>query len=79
MDRIEDRDINRLWGEHYPKSKTNILSKSLCVTIVLIIENKARLITDDNDLVMDKLHFLLKHYGIAKEQFDEIEKEIGNF
>ena len=50
MDRIEDRDINRLWGEHYPKSKTNILSKSLCVTIVLIIENKARLITDDNDL-----------------------------
>ena len=78
MDRIEDRDIDRLWGEHYPKSKTNILSKSVCVTIALIIENKARLIINDNDLV-DKLHFLLKHYGIPKEQFYKIEKEIGNY
>ena len=77
MDRIEDRDINRLWGEHYPKSKTSIVSKTLCLTIALIIENKARLITGDKDL-MDKLHFLLKHYAIPKEQFYEIEKEIGD-
>ena len=74
MDRIEDRDINRLWGEHYPKSKTNILSKSICVTIALIIQNKARLIMDERDLV-DKLHYLLKQYGIPKDQFHEVEKQ----
>ena len=83
MDRIEDRDINRLWGEHYPKSKTSIVSKTLCLTIASIIQNKARLFMDDKDLVdkvhfLLKLHFLLKHYGIPKEQFYEIEKEIGD-
>ena len=76
-DKNRDRDIIRLWAEHYPKSKTSGVSMTLCKAIALSLEDKAPLVMSYDDII-DKLHYLLSHYGISREQFYEIEKEIGD-
>ena len=76
MNPIKDRDISRLWAEHYPKSKTSVVSKAFCMIIAGILDDKAQAVTTDDDLI-DKLLRLLGHFGIPKDQFYEIEKEIS--
>ena len=77
VDRINDREITRLWAEHYPKSKTSGASKALCMTIALMLEDKAQAITTNTELI-DKLHNLLDRFRIPKDQFYEVEKEMGD-
>ena len=76
VDQIKDREIGRLWAEHYPKSKTSGASKMLCMTIALMLEDKAQALETDGDLI-DKVHYLLGRFCISKDQFYEVEKEIG--
>ena len=77
MDRIHNRDIGRLWAEHFPKSKESGASKTICMALALILEDKAQAAAGNDDL-MDKLYFLLKHFDIPKDQFYEVEKEVGD-
>ncbi len=71
---IKDCDISRLWAEHYPKSKTSVVSKGYCILIAGILDDKAQAITTDDDLI-DKLLRLLDQFGIPEDQFYEMEKE----
>ena len=47
------------------------------MALALILENKAQAAAGNDDL-MDKLYFLLKHFDIPKDQFYEVEKEMGD-
>ena len=71
---LKDCDISQLWAEHYPKSKTSVVSKAYCMLIAGIFDDKAQAITTDNYLI-DKLLRLLDHFSIPEDQFYEIEKE----
>jgi hypothetical protein len=42
MERIEDDDIGPLWSEHFPKYKSEVLSKALVIVLCKILQNKAR-------------------------------------
>jgi hypothetical protein len=68
VDQIKDREIGRLWAEHYPKSKTSGASKTLCMTIALMLEDKAEALEAEGDRI-DKLHYLLNRFRIPKAQF----------
>ena len=57
--------------------KTCGASKTLCMTIALMLEDKAETLRVNEDLI-DKLHTLLKRFRIPKDQFYEVEKEIGD-
>jgi hypothetical protein len=76
--RIEDRDIGPLWAEHYPKGKDNTRSRTLCRVLCLMIENKAARDLGDDDLMV-AIHRLLAGFGIAEDQFYEVEKEMGDW
>ena len=76
-DRIEDRDIGPLWAEHYPKGKDHARSRTLCRILCLMIENKAARNLGDGDLMV-AIHRMLAGFGIAEDQFYEVEKEIGD-
>ena len=77
MDQIKTRDIGGLWAEHYPCWQKNGASKTLCLAIALMMEDKAQAVNRDEDLI-ETLHKLLNHFHIAKDQFYEIENEIGD-
>jgi len=66
-----------MWAEHYPKSKTSGVSMILCMAIALMLEDRAQAVTTDADII-DKLHNLLDRFRIPKNQFYQIEKEIGD-
>jgi hypothetical protein len=72
---IEDSDIGPLWAEQYPKWKTSAASKTLCMALALTLEDKARSLVTDDDLI-EKLHSVLNYFGIPKDQFYEVEKEL---
>jgi hypothetical protein len=76
-DRIEDRDIGPLWAEHYPKGKDHARSRTLCRILCLMIENKAARNLGDGDLMV-AIHRLLAGFGIAEDQFYEVEKEMDD-
>jgi len=46
------------------------------MTLALMMEDKAQALDTDQDLI-DKLHYLLGRFRIPKDQFYEVEKEIG--
>jgi hypothetical protein len=75
--RGRDPLLARLWAEHFPKSKESGVSKTLCMAIALILEDKAQAFATDEDLI-DTLHHLLERFGIPKDQFYELEKEFGD-
>jgi hypothetical protein len=59
-------------GRNYPIWKTSGASKALCMTVALIIEDKAQAIATNTELI-DKLHNLLDRFRIPKDQFYEVE------
>lgn len=78
--RIQDREVGRLWARHYPRWQQLGASRALCMAIALILqdkEDKAQSIATEDDLI-DKLHDLLNLFGLPKDQFYEIEKEVGD-
>jgi hypothetical protein len=42
MDRLDDEDIGIIWGRHYPKRTEHASSMSLCLTLAMIIKQRAK-------------------------------------
>jgi hypothetical protein len=74
MERIEDHEIGSLWSEHFPKYKSDMLSKALVIVLCKALQNKARhgIVYGDWS---DKIHHVLVEFAIPKHQFTEVEKE----
>ncbi len=74
MDRLENEDIGMIWARHYPKRTESASSMSLCVTLAMIIKQRAKSVLQDNAWP-DKLRHVLLAARIPKEQFDTLENE----
>ena len=74
MEKIEDSDIGTLWAEHYPKRKQSVASETLCLTLMHIVNDRARSIMPYADW-SDKLHHALQRFQVPKDQFIEFENE----
>jgi hypothetical protein len=74
MEKIEDHEIGSLWSEHFPKYKSDVLSKALVIVLCRVLHNKARhgIVYGDWS---DKIHHVLVEFAIPKHQFTEVEKE----
>jgi len=48
------------------------------MAIALILEEKAKAFVTGDDDPIEKLYLILKFFSIPKDQFYEIEKEIGD-
>jgi hypothetical protein len=74
MEKIEEHDIGPLWSEHFPKYKSNALSKALVIVLCEVLQSKARhgIVYGDWS---DKIHHVLVEFAIPKHQFTEVEKE----
>jgi len=78
VDWIEDKDIGTLWAEHYPKRMDDVKSKTVCLAVCLIVEQKAaRNASADAEDLFDYIHRSLVALGIPKDQFYNVEKESG--
>ncbi len=42
MDRLDDEDIGIIWEHHYPKRTERASSMSLCVTLTMVIKQRAK-------------------------------------
>jgi len=74
MDRLDDEDIGIIWGRHYPKRAEHASSTSLCVTLAMIIKQRAKSLDQYNDWPA-KLEHALADAHVPKEQFDKVESE----
>jgi hypothetical protein len=74
MDRLDDEDIGIIWARHYPKRAERTSSMSLCVTLAMIIKQRAKSIDQYNDW-RAKLQHALTAAHVPKEEFDALESE----
>ena len=74
MDRLDNEEIGIIWARHYPKRAESGSSKSLCLSLAMVIRLRARLMTQASDW-SDKLEHVLGDARIPKEQFATIENE----
>ena len=74
MDRLDNEDIGIIWARHYPKRSENGSSRSLCLSLAMVIRLRARSMTHHSDW-SDKLEHVLADARIPKEQFATIEEE----
>ena len=74
MDRLDDEDIGIIWARHYPKRAERTSSMSLCVTLAMIIKQRAKSIDQYNDWPA-KLRHVLASAHVPKEEFDALESE----
>jgi hypothetical protein len=72
MDRLDDEDIGVIWARHYPKRAERASSMSLCVTLTMIIKQRAKS-ADQYDPSKLELALALAH--VPKEQFETVENE----
>ena len=42
MDRLDNEDIGGIWKRHYPKRGDSETSRSLCVSLAMILKQRAR-------------------------------------
>jgi len=75
MDRLDNGDIGLIWARHYPKRSETQSSKSLCVTLAMIIKQRAESIILPYDDGTDKLRRALLAARVPREQFDAVEAE----
>jgi hypothetical protein len=72
MDRLDEEDIGIIWARHYPKRTERESSMSLCVTLTMIIKQRAKS-ADNYDPA--KLDQVLASAHIPREQFETVESE----
>jgi|SRR5678815_2772547 len=72
MDRLDNEDIGIIWERHYPKRVEHASSMSLCVTLTMIIKQRAKS-ADQYDAA--KLGQVLASAHVPKEQFETVENE----
>ena len=73
MDRLDDEDIGLIWARHYPKRDESESSKSLCITLAMIVKQRAA--SNSNGDWADKLERALAAAGVPRDQFDSVEAE----
>jgi hypothetical protein len=74
MDRLDNQDIGIIWERHYSKRGQSASSMSLCVTLAMIIKQRAKSVDQYTDW-SDKLHHVLAAARVPKEEFDTLEAE----
>ena len=75
MDRLENEDIGLIWARHFPKRVDSETSKSLCLTLAMILRGRA--ISPGTYGNWDKsLQQILSQAGIPREQFDAVETDV---
>jgi hypothetical protein len=74
MDRLDDEDIGLIWARHYPMRALQPSSMSLCVTLAMIIKQRAKSLRQYSDWSA-KLQHALASAHVPKEQFDTVETE----
>jgi len=74
MDRLDDEDIGIIWARHYPERREHPSSMSLCVTLAMIVKQRAKSIQQYHDWQTKLDHALAAAY-IPKDQFDTVETE----
>jgi len=74
MDRLDDEDSGVIWARHYPKRAERASSMSLCVTLTMIIKQRAKS-ADQYDPAKLEPALALAH--IPKEQFETVENELA--
>lgn len=72
---MDDEVIRRFWAEYYPKSADNREALQLCGVICRLIREKTRFVISLTR--GGKLQCVLDSYGIAKADFDEVEKRFS--
>jgi hypothetical protein len=72
MDRLDDEDIGIIWARHYPRRAEHDSSMSLCVTLSMIIKQRAKS-ADQYDPA--KLDQALASAHVPKQQFETVENE----
>jgi hypothetical protein len=72
MDRLDEEDIGIIWARHYLKRTERESSMSLCVTLTMIIKQRAKS-ADNYDPA--KLDQVLASAHIPREQFETVESE----
>ena len=74
MDRLDDEDIGFIWARHYPKRAGQASSMSLCVTLAMIIKQRAKSLAQYNDWPA-KLEHALASAHVPKDEFETVENE----
>ena len=74
MDRLDNEEIGMIWAGHFPKRAESGSSRSLCLSLAIVLRLRARSMTHDSDW-SNKLEQILADARIPKEQFDTIENE----
>ena len=74
MERLDDEDIGIIWARHYPKRAERASSMSLCVTLAMIVKQRAKSVDQYNDWPA-KLEHALASANIPKGQFETVETE----
>ena len=69
---MDDKEIGRVWAEYYPKSGDNRDALQICRMICRLIREKTRLVISLSRA--GSLQLVLDTCGIAKADFDEVEK-----
>ena len=72
MDRLDDEDIGIIWVRHYPKRTERESSMSLCITLTMIIKQRAKSVDQYNP---GKLDQVLASAHVPREQFETVENE----
>jgi hypothetical protein len=71
-DHIEDSDIGPLWAKHFSMIGDDVASKVIVLSLVYMIEDKARLRSTDDDWSGHVSQELRRH-RIPSDQFWEIQ------
>jgi len=67
MDRLDNEDIGIIWERHYSNRAQSASSMSLCVTLAMIIKQRAKSVDQHTDW-SDKLHHALAAARVPKEE-----------
>ena len=74
MDRLDNEEIGMIWARHFPKRAESGSSRSLCLSLAMVLRLRARSMTNQSDW-SDKLEQILAEARIPNEQFATIENE----
>ncbi len=74
MDRLENEDIGLIWARHFPKRSQSETSKSLCVTLAMILRGRAISPASYNNWNIS-LQQILAQAGISREEVEQVENE----
>ena len=73
MPKVYDREFGDMWRQHFQTRRESEPSRQICTTITHIVRSRAASL--EFAALSDRIGEVLRSFGIAKDQFDEFEKE----